>query len=232
VNIIRLFHESGGEPVSYEGRVWKLDRALMALQPYGDTAPPMWIAGSSDDDLRLAAEVANGWTTIPPGFTEDDPEVFRQQVAKLRKFAADAGKDPDELSICLSAVVCVTENESQMEILRDNPYLRWWGMMFLPNSDLYKKWGLGEHPMGPGWMYARKCVPHWYDREQAMDVIARTPREAVDRVSMNGTIEQVAEKLTPYLDAGATHILLTNAAPIAGYPDLGPALMAALKAKE
>jgi phthiodiolone/phenolphthiodiolone dimycocerosates ketoreductase len=232
VNIIRLFHESGGEPVSYEGRVWKLDRALMALQPYGDTAPPMWIAGSSDDDLRLAAEVANGWTTIPPGFTEDDPEVFRQQVAKLRKFAADAGKDPDELSICLSAVVCVTENEAQMEILRDNPYLRWWGMMFLPNSDLYKKWGLGEHPMGPGWMYARKCVPNWYDREQAMDVIARTPREAVDRVSMNGTIEQVAEKLTPYLDAGATHVLLTNAAPIAGYPDLGPDLMAALKANE
>jgi phthiodiolone/phenolphthiodiolone dimycocerosates ketoreductase len=232
VNIIRLFHESGGEPVSYEGRVWKLDRALMALQPYGDTPPPMWIAGSSDDDLRLAGQVANGWTTIPPGFTEDDPEVFRQQVAKLRKFAADAGKDPDELSICLSAVVCVTENEAQMEILRDNPYLRWWAMMFLPNSNLYKKWGLGEHPMGPDWMYARKCVPHWYDRDEAMDVISRTPREAVDRVSMNGTIEKVAEKLTPYLEAGATHVLLTNAAPIAGYPDLGPDLMAALKARE
>ncbi len=232
VHIIRRFHESGGEPVSYDGRVWTLDRALMALQPYGDTPPPIWIAGSSDDDLRLAAEMANGWTTIPPGFTEDDPDVFRQQVSKLRKFAADAGRDPDELSICLSAVVCVTENEAQMEILRDNPYLRWWGMMFLPNSDLYTKWGLGEHPMGPGWMYARKCVPHWYDREQAMDVIARTPREAVDRVSMNGTIEQVVEKLTPYLEAGATHVLLTNAAPIAGCPDLGPDLMAALKANE
>lgn len=232
VHIIRRFHESGGEPVSYDGRVWTLDRALMALQPYGDTPPPIWIAGSSDDDLRLAAEMANGWTTIPPGFTEDDPDVFRQQVSKLRKFAADAGRDPDELSICLSAVVCVTENEAQMEILRDNPYLRWWGMMFLPNSDLYTKWGLGEHPMGPGWMYARKCVPHWYDREQAMDVIARTPREAVDRVSMNGTIEQVVEKLTPYLEAGATHVLLTNAAPIAGCPDLGPDLMAALKSNE
>jgi len=232
VHIVRRFHESGGEPVSYDGRVWNLDRALMALQPYGDTPPPIWIAGSSDDDLRLAAEVANGWTTIPPGFTEDDPDVFRQQVSKLRKFAADAGRDPDELSICLSAVVCVAENEAQMEILRDNPYLRWWGMMFLPNSDLYTKWGLGEHPMGPGWMYARKCVPHWYDREQAMDVIARTPREAVDRVSMNGTIEQVVEKLTPYLEAGATHVLLTNAAPIAGYPDLGPDLMAALKTNE
>ncbi len=232
VHIIRRFHESGGEPVSYDGRVWTLDRALMALQPYGDTPPPIWIAGSSDDDLRLAAEMANGWTTIPPGFTEDDPDVFRQQVSKLRKFAADAGRDPDELSICLSAVVCVTENEAQMEILRDNPYLRWWGMMFLPNSDLYTKWGLGEHPMGPGWMYARKCVPHWYDREQAMDVIARTPREAVDRVSMNGTIEQVVEKLTPYVEAGATHVLLTNAAPIAGCPDLGPDLMAALKSNE
>lgn len=232
VNIIRRFLDSDGQPVSYEGRVWKLDRALMALQPYGDTPPSMWIAGSSDADLRLAAEAANGWTTIPPGFTEDDPETFKQQLATLRKYAAEAGRDPDELDICLSAVVCVTEDEAQMEDLRDNPYLRWWGMMFLPNSDLYAKWGLGEHPMGPNWMYARKCVPHWFDRAQAMDVINRTPREAVDRVSMNGTIDQVVDKLKPYLDAGATHVLLTNAAPIAGYPDLGPQLMAALKSAE
>jgi phthiodiolone/phenolphthiodiolone dimycocerosates ketoreductase len=232
VHIIRRFLDSGGEPVSYEGRVWTLDRALMALRSYGETPPPIWVAGSSDDDLQLVADAANGWATIPPGFTEDDPEVFRQQVGTLRKLTADAGRDPDELSICISAVVCVTENQAQMEALRDNPYLRWWGMMFLPNSDLYDKWGIGAHPMGPGWMYARKCVPHWYDRDQAMDVINRTPRESVDRVSMNGTVEQVAEKIAPYIEYGATHVLLTNAAPIAGCPDLGPELMAALKAAE
>jgi phthiodiolone/phenolphthiodiolone dimycocerosates ketoreductase len=229
VRIARRFFDSGGEPVSFDGRVWKLDRALMALQPYGERPPPIWLAGSSDDDLRLVAEAANGWTTIPPGFTEDDPAVFAGQVARLRKFTAEAGRDPDELDICISAVVCVTETDQQMEELRDNPYLRWWGMMFLPNSDLYKQWGIGEHPMGPGWQYARKCVPHWFDRAEAMDVVNRTPREAVDRVSMNGTIDQVAEKLRPYLEAGATHVLLTNAAPIAGLPDLGPSLMAALK---
>jgi phthiodiolone/phenolphthiodiolone dimycocerosates ketoreductase len=232
VQIIRRFLDSGGDPISYEGRVWKLDRALMALQPYGSTPPPMWIAGSSEEDLRVTAEAANGWATIPPGFTEDDPEVFRSQVGTLRKYAAEAGRDPDELAICISAVVCLTENEAQMEELRDNPYLRWWGMMFLPNSDLYAQWGLGEHPMGPGWQYARTCVPYWYDRDQAMDVINRTPREAVDRVSMNGTVEQVAEKLAPYLQAGATHVLLTNAAPIAGCPDLAPQLLTSLKSTE
>lgn len=232
VHICRRFFDAGGEPVSYEGRVWKLDRALMALQPYGKTPPKIWVAGSSDADLQLVAEAADGWTTIPPGFTEDDPEVFRKQVERLRQLTAKAGRDPDQLDICISAVVCVTENEAQMEKLRDNAYLRWWGMMFLPNSDLYAKWGLGEHPMGPGWMYARKCVPHWLDRKEVMDIISRTPRESVDRVSMNGTIERVTEKLLPYIKAGATHVLLTNAAPIAGIPDLGPQLMAALKSYE
>lgn len=232
VHIVRRLMQSGGEPVSYQGRVWNLDRALMALQPYGQTPPPMWVAGSSDADFQLVAEAADGWTTIPPGFTEDDPQVFRAQVEKLRQLTAKAGRDPDQLAICISAVVCITETEAQMEQLRDNPYLRWWGMMFLPNSDLYARWGIGEHPMGPGWMYARKCVPHWFDREQAMDVVNRTPRAAVDRVSMNGTVEQVAEKLRPYLQAGATHVLLTNAAPIAGVPDLAPQLMATLKACE
>jgi phthiodiolone/phenolphthiodiolone dimycocerosates ketoreductase len=230
VHIMRRFFDAGGEPVSYDGRVWKLDRALMALQPYGKTPPPIWIAGSSDADFNLVAELADGWTTIPPGFTEDDPEVFRRQVETVRRRTAQAGRDPDRLSICISAVVCVTESEAQMGKLRDHPYLRWWGMMFLPNSDLYAKWGIGEHPMGPNWMYARKCVPHWFDREQAMDVINRTPRAAVDRVSMNGTVDRVAEKLLPYLKAGATHVLLTNAAPITGTPDLAPQLMATLKA--
>jgi alkanesulfonate monooxygenase SsuD/methylene tetrahydromethanopterin reductase-like flavin-dependent oxidoreductase (luciferase family) len=179
----------------------------------------MWVAGSTEADLQLVAEAADGWTTIPPGFTEDDPEVFRRQVERLRRLTMEAGRDPDELDICISAVVCVTENEAQMEGLRDNAYLRWWGMMFLPNSDLYAKWGIGEHPMGPGWMYARKCVPHWLNRQEAMDIINRTPRAA-------------AEKLLPYLKAGATHVLLTNAAPITGVPDLTPALMKALKTAE
>ena len=230
VQIIRRFLDSGGDPVSYQGRVWTLDRALMALQPYGKTPPKMWVAGATEADLQLVADAADGWTTIPPGFTEDDPAVFRKQVETLRRLTAKAGRDPDKLDICISAVVCVTENEAQMEKLRDNAYLRWWGMMFLPNSDLYAKWGLGEHPMGPGWMYARKCVPHWLDRKEAMDIINRTPRESVDRVSMNGTVERVTEKLLPYLKAGATHVLLTNAAPIAGIPDLAPQLKAALKA--
>jgi len=37
-----------------------------------------------------------------------------------------------------------------------------------------------------------------------MDVINRTPRESVDRVSMNGTVEQVAEKIKTYVDLGCT----------------------------
>jgi len=34
------------------------------------------------------------------------------------------------------------------------------------------------------------------------------------------------------MKAGATHVLLTNAAPISGYADLAPDLMAALKSYE
>ena len=232
VQICRRFFDAQGEPISYSGRVWSLDRALMALQPWGKQPPKLWVAGSSDADLQLVAEAADGWTTIPPGFTEDDPEVFRKQVERLRQFAAAAGRDPEQLDICISAVICVTESAAQMEKLRDNAYLRWWGMMFLPNSNLYEKWGLGAHPMGPDWMYARKCIPHWLNRKEAMDIIDRTPRAAVDRVAMCGTVDRVAEKLMPYIKAGATHVLLTNAAPIAGVPDLAPQLMATLKACE
>jgi hypothetical protein len=40
----------------------------------------------------------------------------------------------------------------------------------------------------------------------------------------------VAEKIAPYIEYGATHVLLTNAAPIAGCPDLGKAHMSTPRA--
>jgi phthiodiolone/phenolphthiodiolone dimycocerosates ketoreductase len=221
---------SSSEPVSYEGRVYSLDRALLALEPYGDTPPPLWVAGSHQEHLQLVGEVADGWMTLPPSFNDSDPKVFADQVRTIRQHAERAGRDPDQISICAGFMCLVHEDEEVLERIRDNAYVRWYAFMFLPNSNLYYKFGL-EHPMGRNWMYARKMVPYWLSRDEAMDLVDRTPREAIDHVFFVGTPKQIREQLEPYMEAGVTHVMFFNGALAAGVENHMPILKELLSAR-
>jgi hypothetical protein len=46
-------------------------------------------------------------------------------------------------------------------------------------------------------VFSRDCIPSWISREEALDVCARTPREATDKVHFVGTSAQVLERLRP-----------------------------------
>ena len=228
VHIIRRFLDSS-EPVSYEGRVWNLDRALLSLGPYGERPPSFWVAGGGPEVLHLVATQADGWLTYAPGATEDDPEVYRTQVEDLRRRAKEAGRDPDEISLCLEVHTVLAEDEGLLDELRDHPIMRWVTMMVVPNSAVYKKWNL-EHPFGDNWAYSASLIPYQYTLEEALDVCERTPREAVDHVWFLGTPEQALDRLKPYIAAGVTDMLLINWAPAVGAPDLTPTLFKELRA--
>lgn len=229
VHIVRRFCESA-EPVSFEGRKYSVDRALLALQPYGDTPPPLWIAGASDECYHLAGAVADGWTTYGPPGVQDDPAVLRAEVAKVHEQARIAGKDPASVAICFQIMTMIHDDPRVVDQLRDHPHVRWMSQMVLPTSNIYKQWNLGPHPMGEDWSYAAKMDRHYaMSREEVLDICDRTPREAADRVFFTGSPEQVAERLRPYLDCGVTHLLIMNVAPIAGVDDFRPQLMDAIK---
>jgi phthiodiolone/phenolphthiodiolone dimycocerosates ketoreductase len=229
VHIVRKFCESD-EPVTFEGRQYCVDRALLALQPFGDRPPPMWVAGGGDEVYHLAGAVADGWTTYGPPGVEDDPAVLADGVAKVHEQARAAGRDPDDVAICFMVMTMLHEDPKVIDQLRDHPHVRWMSQMVLPSSELYKKWGLGPHPMGENWSYAAKMDRHFaMSREEVLDICDRTPREAVDRVFFTGSPGEVADRLRPYLEHGVTHLLIMNVAPLAGEADLRPELREELK---
>lgn len=229
VHIMKKFFESD-EPVTYEGRRYSVDRALLALQPYGERPPPVWIAGGGDEVFHLAGAVADGWVTYgPPGY-ENDPELMASQIAAVREQARQAGRDPEEISICMQVMTMVHPDPAVIDELRDHPHVRWMSQMVIPTSNLYKKWNLGPHPMGEDWAYAVKMDRHYaMSREEVLDVVDRTPREAVDHVFYTGSPEQVADKLKPFLELGVTDILLMNVAPFTGAEDHQPQVREAIR---
>jgi phthiodiolone/phenolphthiodiolone dimycocerosates ketoreductase len=206
---------SADEPVSYEGKVWKLDRAVMTLPPYDDRPPPVLVAGGGPDVLQLIGEHGDGWVTYIPGGLEDDAREYAENVETIKKTAAAARRDPDELRMVQLLICVMHEDEEVVRQLRDHPVVRWNSMLVTPTSATFRKWGM-EHPYGDDWVFSRDCIPPWVSRSEALDVADRTPVESVDRTHFVGTPEQVLNRAKPFIAGGATDLVVLNYTDLCG----------------
>lgn len=81
------------ETASFAGRYYQLADARPAIRPVQRPHPPLWIGGSGDRTLRIAARYADGWSYTGP------PELFAETVRRLRGACAQVGRDPATLRV-------------------------------------------------------------------------------------------------------------------------------------
>jgi len=82
------------EEAEYHGERVDFDPVWSYPKPAQKPHPPILLGGETDYTLRRVVEYCDGWFPRPvQGF---DP---KEQVARLHRFARDAGRDPSELSI-------------------------------------------------------------------------------------------------------------------------------------
>ena len=82
--ILRLIWS--GEPTDFTGTHYKIEGATTFAPP--DPVPPLYFGGSSDAGLRVAARRADVHLTWG-----EPPAQVAEKIARLRKFAADAGRE-------------------------------------------------------------------------------------------------------------------------------------------
>jgi phthiodiolone/phenolphthiodiolone dimycocerosates ketoreductase len=206
--VSRLIRQTG--PFSYRGRVWKFDNGMMALPPYGDGAPEVFVAGGGDESLELAGRFGDGWVDCPPGLDENDPAVFARKVSAIRRHAESVGRNPDDLTILVLICAVMVEDPDLLDAAIDHPIVRW-NTLCGTASQYFYKWGL-THPYGTDYTYFRDTIPEWISAEEFYDVCARTPREAVGKAQFLGTSESVFRQLEPWLECGITDVLVYNTA--------------------
>jgi probable F420-dependent oxidoreductase len=88
VAIVKLLW--GGEPVSYEGRFWSLDRVTLRPRPVRGKLE-LWLGGRARTALRRTGRIADGWLA---SFTA--PQEFAAMADEIRAAAAEAGRSIDE----------------------------------------------------------------------------------------------------------------------------------------
>jgi phthiodiolone/phenolphthiodiolone dimycocerosates ketoreductase len=221
MKIIRMLWEADG-PVSYDGPIWKLERATMVLEPYRGKSPLLLVAGGPGRAIEIAGRYADGWVTYIP--TCGDPDWYAEQVRTVKQEAEKNGRDPEKLIFYIAAMSIIDETEERIEEWISHPVLRWDAQAVVPHAATYEAWGEGPHPQGTGYSYPSMLIPQNWTREDALRIAEQVTPGAVRRARATGTPNQVANEIQGYIEAGANWLNLVNYTTLLGSGDFGDAL--------
>lgn len=98
-----------GEPVTWNGR-WVLDEATLAPTPFHPEGPPIWVGTGADAGIARTAKHFDGWFPIGP-----DLETFTKRQQQFESNAAEAGRNPDNLTTALYLTLCVDSNAERAD---------------------------------------------------------------------------------------------------------------------
>lgn len=204
LKIIKMLMSATG-PVDYEGKYWKIDSAVLGLDPYGATPPPVWLAAHGPRMLKLTGRLGDGW--IP---TKMDVAEYRDRLGIIRQAAAEAGRDANAITPAMLAYVLVDEDPKVADAMLDSFLVK--GLCLLLPSEVFERFGV-EPPFGGSGFHA--YIPSKFPRDEATRLFNKVPREVVSYYCFHGTPEQVAEQVKEYADVGLQHIVLWNLTPFA-----------------
>ncbi len=84
------------EVVTFEGRWHKITAA--GINPLPVQRPiPVWFGGGSEPVLERIGRIGDGWIAI--GMGADAPDPASAKIERIRQYAKDAGRNPDDVGI-------------------------------------------------------------------------------------------------------------------------------------
>ncbi|MGH2661317.1 MAG: LLM class flavin-dependent oxidoreductase [Actinomycetota bacterium] len=102
----------GGDPVTWEGRWFRLEGAYCRPEPAQRPRPPLWVGGKGGPRLlRLAARLADGWNTV----WSWTPEDYGERVGTLREVCERVGRDPATMRLSVGLYMLVGEDRRDLE---------------------------------------------------------------------------------------------------------------------
>jgi phthiodiolone/phenolphthiodiolone dimycocerosates ketoreductase len=88
---------------------------------------------------------------------------------------------------------------------------------FLPD-EIWQRYGL-THPQGPGCRGQVDLIPHELDPDELRALAPRIPIELVEELAWLGSAVEIAERIRPFAEAGATHLMLGDVTGTTYAPD-------------
>ena len=208
-------HGAGSrEPISFVGRFWTLDRAVLDVDPYQGIAPPIWLGSHGPRMLRLAGRYADGWLPSYPM----DAAGYAERLSAVRSACREAGRDPASITAGYHAYIVPAEDHETSHRMLAAPLA---GAMSLVASAANWERSGRRHPLGDGFQGLRDYVPEWYSAEELQAAVAAYYPDVLHDQVAHGTAAEVAAFFEPFAEAGLEHLVVSNVGPLAGIEYLG-----------
>jgi phthiodiolone/phenolphthiodiolone dimycocerosates ketoreductase len=204
--LIRLLWRSEGY-VSFEGRFFHLDGAVMGTGPYRGTFPPIWVAAHGPRTLRMAGRYGDGW--LPTHQME--PEEYAEDLAVIRGAAAEAGRSFRRFTPSYELRVLPAASHDRAHRLLDSPALRL-GALIIPPA-VWRRAG-APHPFGDDYRGIVDWIPSRLEPSEVSRLMDAVPFEVIHTFVDHGTPEELVSRLLSYRAAGLRHAVLANVTPV------------------
>ncbi|MDH3192866.1 MAG: TIGR03842 family LLM class F420-dependent oxidoreductase [Acidimicrobiia bacterium] len=157
---------------------------------------PMWGAGYGPKALDTVGRHADGFI-----LQLADPQILEWTTATVRAAAVDAGRNPDDITICVVAPAYVGD-----DIAHQREQVRWFGGMVGNHvADMVKRYGDDSSKIPQvlsDYIKAREGYDYDHHGRSGNESTAFVPDDIVDRFCVLGTAADHIDKLSQLRDLG------------------------------
>jgi probable F420-dependent oxidoreductase len=180
---------ANGEAISYKGNQIRLPWA-------GASRTPIYVAAYGPKMLAVAGEVGDGFI-----LQLADSQIASWTIAAVRQAAADAGRDPESVKICVAAPAYVTD-----DVAHARDQLRWFGGMVGNHvADIVERYGAesGAVPQAlTDYIKNRKGYDYNEHGQAGNEHAEFVPDDIVDRFCIIGPVEEHIRRINELRDLG------------------------------
>lgn len=170
---------------------------VLALHPVRQHVP-IYLAAIGPKNLDLTGRIADGWLGI-----FFDPNTAGDSITRIGRAAAEAGRDPADIDICVTVPTSVDPDPVRAADRARGHAALYIGGMGSPKTNFYHRtataMGFGER--------ADEVQRRFLSRDYA-GAAAAVPHEFIDRTGLFGDEERIAERIGRLTDAGVTSIAI------------------------
>lgn len=160
---------------------------------------PTYLAAVGPKNLELAGEIADGWLAVFYA-----PEFAEEQLAAIRAGRARVGKELAGFDVVPSVPVVIGDDVATCAEL-----VRWYAALYIGGMGSRQQNFYNQLATRMGYGDAAGEVQDLYLAKRQRDAAAAVPMELIDRTSLLGPKERIAERMREYAAAGVTTLSVT-----------------------
>jgi F420-dependent oxidoreductase-like protein len=186
VEIIRMI--LAGEPLKYQGKVFRLERGFRLRFPPVRARIPIFIASLTPKSVRQTAQIADGWMPVMIPL-----ERLKQEVTAFRHLVREAGRDPQSMVIRSPGSITVTHDVAKAR-QEGKAHLAF----YLTNMGEFYR----EQLIRLGYEEAVKTIRQAWDAGGRVVGTEAVPDALVDSLFFAGPVEACLDRLDAQAEAG------------------------------